>query len=401
MNDEIDLFQFISWQIRTLKYLGIWFPIYSVNKIKLFLIIFIKIIILLVVFIIPAGGQLVYLLRLIFSGKAEIQEVAGIINLILTELLIIIKLLHLYWNRFNLYKLMDKIIHEDFYNFSKNHTTRLKMAIKRSKRLYIYLLASCILDITVHVIVVPVVHRFRVLPVKMDFIYIDVNNEHYFKYIFVYQILYKPVIVLTFVAMKTLSWSCILFATNQLDNLRHNIKSINTSVEKIIKRNNCDKSLAFKELFKNCVQHHNCILSFVELIQATFGGQFSLTLIFNACIICTTSVQFFSIQSPSNNISEIIWVFAFMFIFAVILFVDSYYGDAITTKNFAISEEIYSYPWMNLSPQLKRNVQLFIGKTQISLVVKTSLLVPVSLDTFTKVMNWTYKGFAVLNQMKA
>nr|WCC57625.1 odorant receptor 38 [Papilio polytes] len=401
MNDAIDLFQFISWQIRTLKYLGIWFRTQSENTVKFFITISIKIIILLVAFIIPAGGQLVYLLRLIYSGKAELQEVAGIINLILTELLIIIKLLHLYWNRRNLYKLMDKIIDEDFYVLSKNHARRLKKSIKRSRRLYIYLLASCSLDVTVHVVVVPVLHRFRVLPVKMDFVYIDVNDDPYFKYIFVYQILYKPVILLTFVAMKTLSWSCIIFASSQLDNLRDNIINMNSSVRNFMKTNDCDKRFAFKELFKLCVQHHNSILSFVEIIQATFGGQFSLTLIFNACIICTTSVQFFSIQYPSNNISELIWVFAFMFIFAVILFVDSYYGDAITTKNSEISEAIYFYPWMNLSPELKRNVQLFIGKTQIPLVVKTSLLVPVSLDTFTRVMNWTYKGFAVLNQMKA
>nr|WCC57688.1 odorant receptor 38 [Papilio xuthus] len=401
MNNDIDLFQYISWQIITLKYLGIWFRIQPVNKRKYFLIFSIKIFILTIAFIIPAGGQLIYLLRLIFSGKTELQEVAGIINLILTELLIIIKLFHLYWNRGNLYKIMDKINQEDFYNYSKNHTRSLRTSIKRSKRLYIYLLASCSLDITVHVLVVPALRRFRVLPVKMDFIYIDVNDEAYFKYVFIYQILYKPIIVLAFVASKTLSWSCIIFASNQLDNLRHNIKNMNSSLKNYMEKNNCDENYAFKELFKNCVQHHNCILSFVELIQATFGGQFSLTLIFNACIICSTSVQFFSIQCPSSNISELIWVFVFMFIFAMILFVDSYYGDTITTKNFAISETIYSYPWVNLSPQLKRNVQLFIGKTQVPLVIKTSLLVPVSLDTFTKVMNWTYKGFAVLNQMKA
>nr|WCC57435.1 odorant receptor 38 [Papilio glaucus] len=386
MSDEIDLFQFISWQIKTLKYLGIWFRVpYSVNTMKFLLVILSKIIILLLAFIVPAGGQLAYLLRLIFSGKAELQEAAGIINLILTELLIIIKLLHLYWNRMNLFELIDKITNEDFYKFSKDHIRHLKTSIKHSRLLYIYLFASCGLDITVHVVVVPTLHGFRVLPVRMDLIYFDVYDNTYFKYVFVYQILYKPVILLAFVAVKTLSWACVIFSTNQLDNLYHTIKNMECTVKKLIAANRGDKKLAFKELFKDCVRHHNCILSFVQLIQATFGGQFSLTLIFNACIICMTAVQFFSIECPSNNISELIWVFAFMFIFAVILFVDSYYGDAITTKNLAVSEAIYAYPWMNLSSDQKRNVQLFIGKTQKPLVVKTSILVPVSLDTFTKV----------------
>ncbi|XP_013143838.1 PREDICTED: uncharacterized protein LOC106107508, partial [Papilio polytes] len=111
-----------------------------------------------------------------------------------------------------------------------------------------------------HVVVVPVLHRFRVLPVKMDFVYIDVNDDPYFKYIFVYQILYKPVILLTFVAMKTLSWSCIIFASSQLDNLRDNIINMNSSVRNFMKTNDCDKRFAFKELFKLCVQHHNSIL---------------------------------------------------------------------------------------------------------------------------------------------
>ncbi|XP_068622719.1 odorant receptor 46a-like [Battus philenor] len=396
---KLNLFEFISWQIGALRYLGFWFyksyPTMSVNYV---LAILIRICTGLFVFIIPPGGELIYLFRHIASGKAEIQEIAGMINLILTELLVVMMLLNLCSHGAQLKKLTDQILSVEFYKFSMVHIKSVTAALKLSKWLYIYLLVSCVSDIAVHVIIVPGINGFQTLPLKMDLIYIDIDK--YFSITFAYQVLYKPFIVLTFVTLKSFPWSCLIFATNQLDNLYKTIENLKHTVKIFMDEKDCDENTAFEKLFRECVQHHNYILSFVDSVQAVFGGQFALTLIFNACIICTTSVQFVSIQSPSENISELTWVFAFMFILAVILFVDCYYGDSVTTKNFKISEAVYSYKWMDLSLKHKRNLQIFIGKTQMPLVLTTPLLVPISLDTFTKVMNWTYKGFAILNQMK-
>lgn len=41
---------------------------------------------------------------------------------------------------------------------------------------------------------------------------------------------------------------------------------------------------------------------------------------------------YFQIKSPLKNITEVLWVFAYLLIFINMLFVDSYFGNSITEK---------------------------------------------------------------------
>nr|WAL35742.1 olfactory receptor [Athetis dissimilis] len=234
----------------------------------------------------------------------------------------------------------------------------------------------------------------------MDLIFFDINKESYFNYVCSYQILYKPMMLIIFAALQTMPWATMSCAISQLDILIYNFENMKDLVKTTAAERQCNENEAFKEIFKRCVLHHCSITRFVNTIEETFSGQLSATLFLSTGILGTTAVQIFSIESPMKNIVEVLWVLAYLSIFIGILFIDSYFGNTITIKSKHISTVVFSCPWINLPTAVKKDLVIFIAKTQRPLVITAAKLVPVSLETFTKVMNWTYKGFAVMNQMK-
>ncbi|XP_050350407.1 uncharacterized protein LOC126773500 [Nymphalis io] len=394
---ELDPFQHISFQFKTIQLLGLWFYIpHDLNCPTFWLQIICKVFTGVFVFIIPPLGQSIFLIKLILSGDAEIQEIAGIVNLVLTELLTSLKLLDLRCRRTLLRELQEQMESSEFLHFHRPQIDIIEKSIKLSKKLFVWLTVGVAIDITVHIIIVPAVHGFKFLPVKMDFIFFDVNKYPYFNIIFIYQILYKPTLLFTFGAIQTLRWAFMLCANSQLDVLVYNLKNI----KKLSEEENLLERESFDNIFKRNIIHHCAIIQFVKTFEAAFGGQFILFFIINTCIIGTTATQFFSIQNPLSHIVDIFWIFGFLFMLVMILLIDCYFGSTITDKSAYISTVVYRHPWINLPKNTKKNLIIFMSRNQRTLTINAAKLVPVSIATFTKVMNWTYKCFAVLNQMK-
>ncbi|XP_030029021.2 odorant receptor 33a-like [Manduca sexta] len=396
---SVDFTRHISLQIKSLKLFGLWFYIpYPMKSWKFWLGVLTRAILGIIMFIIPTGGQIVYLIRLVLSGKVEIQEIAGIMNLVLTEMLASCRLLDLCLRRELFRELTNQLNSKEFCFTNRNDI--LEKAVNISRYLFWIFLFSCSCDVAVHVLVVPGLHKFETLPLKMDLIFFDVNEAPYFKYICVYQIIYKPTMVVTYIAVQTLPWATMCFVSSQLDVLIYNFENMKGLIKATMAERQCDENEAFKEVFRGCVLHHCSIMRFLKLLQSTFGGQLTSNLFLNACIICSTSVQIFSIESPLKNITEVAWVLAYLSIFICMLFIDCYFGNTITVKCAHVPTAVISCPWLKLPKELKRNVVIFIARAQQPVIITAAMLVPVSLETFTKVMNWTYKAFAVMNQMK-
>ncbi|XP_039758852.1 uncharacterized protein LOC120632879 [Pararge aegeria] len=353
-----DLFRHISLQIRALKLTGFYFFTSHNPKSYIFWFILLsRIVFGVFVFVLPITGQFLYFVRLIMSENAEVQEAAGIINLVLTELLISLILLDLSYRRNLLLELKKQMQRKEFLHFSLPEKRIVERSVKLSKKLFFSIFASAGVDIAVHIIVVPGIKKFQALPVKMDFIFFDANGR-YFNFLCVYQILYKPVILLVLSSLQTMRWAFMLCTISQLDVLIYNFENM----KELVKARNYEINEAFKDEFKKNIVHHCAIIKFVDTIARTFGGQFLLFFLINTIIICTTAVQFFS-------------------------------GSCLSTI-------VYCFPWIYLAQDMKKNIIIFIVRNQQDLVINASKLLPISMATFGKVMNWTYKGFAVLNQMK-
>ncbi|XP_045776071.1 odorant receptor 23a-like [Maniola jurtina] len=393
---ETYLFRYISLQIRALKLTGLYFFIsHDLKSYTFWIIVLSRLVYGVFIFVLPIMGQFLYFVRLIMSGTAEVQEAAGVINLVLIELLIFLIYLDSTYRRNLLLELKKQMRRKEFLHFSLPQKTLVDRSIKLSKKFFFAFVISATVDTTVHMIVVPGLKKFAVLPVKMDFIFFDPNGQ-YFNFLCVYQILYKPVILAVFSSLQSMRWSFMLCTISQLDVLIYNFENM----KELVKAGKCEINEAFKDGFKKSIVHHCAIIKFVDTIGRTFGAQFLLAFLISSIVICTTAVQFFSIRNPLNNIVELVWVFGFLFILTIMLYVDCYFGSIITEKGSYMSTIVYCFPWIDLPQQMKKNFIIFLIGNQQDLVLKTSKLLPVSMATFRKVMNWTYKGFAVLNQMK-
>lgn len=75
---RIDLSRHISLQIAALKLLGLWLYIpFGLKNVKFWISILVRIVLVIAAFTVPGITQVIYVIRLILSGNAEIQEVAG------------------------------------------------------------------------------------------------------------------------------------------------------------------------------------------------------------------------------------------------------------------------------------------------------------------------------------
>ncbi|XP_047996341.1 odorant receptor 67a-like [Leguminivora glycinivorella] len=395
----VDFHQHIDLHVKTLKLSGLWFYIpYPTLSIWFWLHILIRVVYGIFAFTIPPLAQIAYVVKLLSSDDLEIQHIASSINLILTELFVSIKLFDMFHQRDLITKLFGQLNGVDFQRSTHRHI--LERAIKLSRTLYWVLFLGASMDVFVHMVVVPSLNRFRTLPVNMDFIFFDVNEPPYFYYACFYQIIYKPLIVVLCVTMQTLPWSLLSFAIAQLDNLANNFKNMKTLTRTTMAERKCDKNDAFRVLFDRFILQHRAIIRFVATAEKAFGGQFAVTLILSAGIICTTGVQFLSIESPSKDLVSVCWIMAYMMILALMLFGDCYFGNAIYVKSTELATAAYSCPWLEMPKDLKKNLVLVIARAQKPLALTAYNLVTVSLPTFTTVMNWTYKAFAVMNGMK-
>lgn len=75
---DVDFSRYISLQIAALKLFGIWFYIqHPIKSIQFWFGVLSRIAMGVMVYVIPTAGQMVYVIRLIMSGRADIQEMAG------------------------------------------------------------------------------------------------------------------------------------------------------------------------------------------------------------------------------------------------------------------------------------------------------------------------------------
>ncbi|XP_073960187.1 odorant receptor 49b-like [Choristoneura fumiferana] len=236
----------------------------------------------------------------------------------------------------------------------------------------------------------------------MDLVLIDINDPEsiYFECACLYQILYKPMMVTAYIAVQTFPWAFLSFAITQLDILIYNLENMKELIKERRAEKNCSEDEAFQEIFTGCVLHHRAIISFLDTVEAAFRSQFALTLLFNGCIICCTGVQLFSIQSLTKDFVDVLWVLAYLQIFIMIQFGDCYFGNTVYRKSTEVATVAFGCPWLTLSTESKRNLIVFIARAQKPLLITAYNLVPITLLTFTRVMNWTYKAFAVMNEMK-
>nr|AXF48815.1 odorant receptors OR79 [Lobesia botrana] len=397
---SINLYRHVSLHLKCFHFTGLWFFIdYPISSIQFWLHILIRFLNALFVFTLPTLGQIFYVKKLFAAEIFAIQEVASCINIILAEVLVSFKALDMFIRRNTFIQLLEQLNNHEFQQIA--HKDIIESAIKRSRRYFWVIMIAAFLNVIAHNVVVPAAEGFRNLPAKMDLVFVDIDDPAYFDIICFFQLIYKPTMVLVYVGLQSMPWSMLTFVMAQLDILIDNFENMEKLMIQTKEKKGCSEAEAFKEVFNSLVTHHQAIIRFIDTANATFGGQFALYLMLSSGVICTTGVHFLAIEnSSSKDFLGVIWLLAYLSTFIFIQFVDCSFGSSVYVKSTDLATVAYSSPWLKMPKEMRKQVLIVIARAQRPLEISAFNLVPISLQTFTTVMNWTYKAFAIMNGMQ-
>nr|APZ81497.1 olfactory receptor 75 [Adelphocoris lineolatus] len=156
----------------------------------------------------------------------------------------------------------------------------------------------------------------------------------------------------------------------------------------------------FQSVVESCLRdsllHHQTILELLSLFTTQTD-----TLVLLGYSVGTASIgmSLFNILRALNTQSyESIMLFTIMIMGeTLVMYILSYIGESITSQTSDLRNQLYYSPWNNFD---LRNRKIFLNfHTAITepIVITAGGLIPISLDTFSSIMNTAYSCFNLLN----
>ncbi|KAG7300054.1 hypothetical protein JYU34_015587 [Plutella xylostella] len=153
-------------------------------------------------------------------------------------------------------------------------------------------------------------------------------------------------------------------------------------------------------VLKDCIKHHNSIISYVALIERAFSLASVLQLMLSAMVLCLVGVQFLSIENPASHPMQIMWMVIYLSCMLIEVFILCWFGDDLIWKSSSLRQAAFDGPWRRCGRRPARCVLLLMTRCQRPLAVTAGKIFPLSLQTYTVLINWSYKAFAVMSNMK-
>ncbi|RZC32149.1 7tm 6 domain containing protein [Asbolus verrucosus] len=167
---------------------------------------------------------------------------------------------------------------------------------------------------------------------------------------------------------------------------------------------------------KGCVHHHKEILKFAEeantfynwllFVQFFVGGislglaMFQLTVvslvIFGLFLILTFNV-FEVVPFSSEFYSFVIYGNAVL----VEVFMYCWFGNEIEVKSSKVPYAVFESDWTGLSPNIKKNLVIFVSRVRRPLQISAFGLFFLSLETFVRILRTAWSYFALLRQVNS
>ncbi|XP_041988938.1 odorant receptor 4-like [Aricia agestis] len=145
--------------------------------------------------------------------------------------------------------------------------------------------------------------------------------------------------------------------------------------------------------FKAILDHHNEIMKFAKTVEDIFSGPIFYLFLVGGWIICTslyrivdmtpTSVQFFSMTS-------------YLFCILLELFIYCFYGGEVTFESENLTEYIYCMDWLQTPVTHRKHMIILMERVKRPIQPMAGNIIPLSNDTFVKIMKSSYSFFTLL-----
>ncbi|XP_031762984.2 odorant receptor 46a [Galleria mellonella] len=401
--DDLDPKLYHAIHIYWLKFYGMWYNNFSPLNILFWIQIIYTLIILWLVCFLPGIGEVVYLLK----RKENIGDIAEGLYLFLSEMYTYFKIAVFWLNKDKVMNLIKYLYCEEFKPVEAEHKEFIRKSIKTARFVMTYYSTMCVGAVSVGIIM-PITENFDILPTNVEYPYFNVYTSPAYQILYVHHIYYKPATCIIDGVMDTILAAFIASTIGQIEILAFNLRNFDVVAERRRKRaiNEHKATGALSEdyhirtVLRDCIIHHNSIIRYVSMIENAFSLASALQFMLSVMVLCLIGVQFLSIENPSSHPMQIMWMAIYLTCMLFEVFILCWFGDELIWKSLDLRQAAFEGPWLKTNAATRKYIIIFLERCKRPLRVTAGKIFVLSLDTYTVLINWAYKAFAVMSNMK-
>ncbi|XP_045772299.1 odorant receptor 4-like [Maniola jurtina] len=157
-----------------------------------------------------------------------------------------------------------------------------------------------------------------------------------------------------------------------------------------------DDSAVITKLNKAII-HYDSVIKFCGLIEEVFSVTLFVQFSMASCIIC---VCLFRFTLPATE-QYYMFLASYMSMMIVQILVPCWFGNRIIDKSCLLSQAIYACDWTPRSRRFKSSLRLFVERANHPLSITGWKTFPLSMVTFTSIMNSAYSFLTLLRNMQS
>ncbi|XP_072938132.1 odorant receptor 10-like [Epargyreus clarus] len=370
-----------------------WYNNHPPNSIQFWAHILYTTTVLWLVCFLPCIGEVVYLLR----RKESIGDIAE------GEMYTYFKIAVFWLNKDKILNLLTYLHCKEFKAEEKEHRHILKRSIKTARFVMTYYATICVGAVSVG-IVMPLTENFDVLPTNVEYPFFDAYQSPAYVIIYLHHIYYKPATCIIDGVMDTILAAFVASAIGQIEILGYNLRNFDLLAERVRRRDIMgqykSKDYYARYVLKKCIIHYNVIIRYVSLIENAFSLASVLQFMLSVMVLCLIGIQFLSIENPISHPMQIIWMAIYLTCMLIEVFILCWFGNELILKSLELRRAAFEGPWLNMDPKTNMLLIIFLERCKRPLRVTAGKIFTLSLDTYTNLINWSYKAFAVMRNMK-
>ncbi|XP_050669832.1 odorant receptor Or2-like [Leptidea sinapis] len=193
--------------------------------------------------------------------------------------------------------------------------------------------------------------------------------------------------------IATLLYQC----QTQFTILRLNLERLPESAKELSVKLGKNFQTILMELFIECLAHHKKITDLANLLLDIFGTAIMVQFTIGGWILCMAAYKIVSL-----NVLSLEFVSMTLFIFCILteLFLYCYFGNELTVESDQLAGAAYAMRWEDTSLPFRRSLLLLMLRARRPLRPAAGRVLPLSLETFLKILKSSYTFYAVLRQTK-
>ncbi|XP_050667293.1 odorant receptor 46a-like [Leptidea sinapis] len=312
-----------------------------------------------------------------------------------------------FWlNKEKILSLLKYLHCNEFKPDEEEHKIILKQSIRTARFVMTYYSTMCVGAVLV-AILAPFTENFDVLPTNVAYPFVDINSPSTYVILYVHHVYYKPATCIIDGVMDTLLAAFVASAIGQIEILSFNLRHFDKLADRKCKRSSVNRSYYTKDrqfyinaVLKKCIVHYNAIIRYVSMIEKAFSLASALQFMLSVMVLCLVGVRFLSIESPRSHPIQIIWMAIYLTCMLIEIFILCWFGNELILKSLELRQAAYDGSWMNIDNRSTMLIIVFMERCNRPLRVTAGKIFTLSLATYTNLINWSYKAFALMRNMK-